>query len=586
MVMVKHAKDFFLYLLLFLLFLTPLFSKKADSIMSPIIFHGNEVLSNSELEEMIGVEKPPLYVFWKDNRAKVDAKLRSKLNETFKLFYRSEGFYETNISHKITSKGIEVFINENRPVVIKEVEIKSDVDLSEEINLVKGTRFRAKAFSEMKNNIHQKLLTLGYCSPQLSTKAYISLEAYAANVVVDLKKRKPCHFGEITIENNSSTMDNDIILSRLQFEEGNLFDISKIQESYDALYALESFDQLTLDYSKKFYNKKPIKITYKEVDKKIHTRMGIGYATDLKFQAKLYAEYKNFRGNAKKIVFDGLVSDIQKIAETRFFVPYVFSLNGYHFDFQNSLGYAEEQGIHEYDERLLYNRFYLSRNSSLWFMSAGFGVEQIETLNSNISNHIDLLIYPFIRIIFDKRDSKLNPKNGFYFSHEMEYGLPYSASSTSYLKYIDELRLIYTPFYDITWSAVGRIGSIKLYENNLPESKKFFAGGAFSNRGYGYERIGITESSTSDLTLGGFTLTNLSLETNFPIYKNFRGAFFSDQTMISDNQGIWEFHNKVIHSAGFGVRYLTPMGPFKLDFGVNVNNTKERGIHFQVGQSF
>jgi len=133
---------------------------------------------------------------------------------------------------------------------------------------------------------------------------------------------------------------------------------------------------------------------------------------------------------------------------------------------------------------------------------------------------------------------------------------------------------------------VGRIGSIKLYENNLPESKKFFAGGAFSNRGYGYKRLGITESSTLDLARGGFTLSNLSLETSFPVYENLRGAFFSDQTMISDNQGLWEFNNKVIHSAGLGVRYLTPLGPFKLDLGVNVNNTQERAVHFQVGQSF
>lgn len=586
MVMVKPVKEVLLYLFLLLFFSTPLLSKKADSIMSPILFQGNKALSTAELEEMIGVEKPPLYVFWKDNRAKIDAKLRSKLDETFRLFYRSEGFYEANISHKITAQGIEVLINENRPIILSEIEIKSDVDLSKEVTLVKGRRFRAKKFSEMKKNIYQRLLTLGYCSPKLNTKAYISLKSYSAYVVIDLKKRKPCHFGKITIETNSSTMDNDIILSRLQFKEGDLFDISKIQESYDGLYGLESFDQLTLDYSKKFYNKKPINITYKEVEKQIHTRMGVGYATDLKFQAKLYAEYKNFKGNAKKLLFDGLVSDIQKIAEVRLFVPYVFSVDGYHFDFQNALGYAEERGIHEYDERVLYNKFYLSRSSSQWHMSAGFGIEQIETLNSEIANRTDLLIYPFIRVIFDKRDSKLNPKNGFYFSHEMEYGLPYAASNTSYLKYIDELRLIYTPFYDITWSAVGRIGSIKLYENNLPESKKFFAGGAFSNRGYGYERIGITESSTEDLALGGFTLSNLSLESNFPIYKNFRGAFFSDQTMISDNQGIWEFNNKVIHSAGFGFRYLTPIGPFKLDIGANVKNIKQRGINFQVGQSF
>ncbi|CAA6805879.1 MAG: Unknown protein [uncultured Sulfurovum sp.] len=573
------------YCLIFLILTNLLTAKKADSVLTPIIFEGNQEVSTAELEEVVGVDKPPFYAFWKDDTSKVDIKLRERLNETFTLFYKNEGFYEANISHKIMAQGVKISIEENRPIIIDEIAIDSDLDIKQEMNLVEKTRFRANDFSEMKKNIKKKLLLEGYCSPALETKAYLSLEDYSARIVVDLKKRKLCHFGKVNIETNSSTMENDIIRSRLHFEEGDVFDISKIQESYESLYSLESFDQLNLDYSRNLYNVKPVDIKFKEVSKKIHTRMGIGYATDLKFQAKLYAEYKNFKGNGKKLVFDGLYSSIQKIVEARFFVPYVFSINGYHFDFQNSLGYAEEDDIHPFDEKVLYDRLYLSHSSSDWYNSVGVGFEQIETINTGAANDKHFLIYPFMRLVYDKRDSKLNPKNGIYFSHEMEYGLPYSSESTAYLKYIEELRLIYT-YNDITFSSVGRMGSIEVYDNNLPDSKKFFAGGAFSNRAYGYDRIGITESATSDALLGGFTLANLSVEANFPLYKSFRGAVFSDNTMISDNQGIWEFSNKVLTSAGIGFRYLTPIGPFKIDMGVNVHNTDEKAIHFQVGQSF
>jgi len=574
------------YFLILSLLSSLLLAKKADSVLIPIIFEGNRVISTSELEEVIGVEKPPSYAFWKDDVPKFDIKLRKKLNETFNLFYRNEGFYEANISNELLNTGVKVHIKENRPIIIKEIELKSDLDITDEFTLHKGSRFRAKEFTEMKQKLRKKLLSEGYCSPKLITKAYISLEAYSATIKVDLKKRKLCHFGKITIESHSPTMDDDIILSRLHFKEGDLFDIGKIQESYDSLYALESFDQLSLDHSRNLYNTKPVNIRYKEIQKKIHTRVGLGYATDLKLQAKLYTEYKNFHGNGKKIVLEGLYSSIQKKIETRFFVPYVWSIGDYHLDFQNSLGYAEEVDIHNFDERILYNKFYLSHTSSEWYNSVGIGIERIDTLHHDIPNQRDFLIYPFMRLIYDKRDSKINPKNGLYFSHEMEYGLQYSADNTSYLKYIEELRLIYTPLSDITFSTVGRIGSIQVYNNHLPESKKFFAGGAFSNRAYGYDRIGITESAILDAPLGGFTMANLSLETNFPLYKNLRGAIFTDNTMISDNQGIWEFSNRVITSAGIGFRYLTPMGPFKIDMGVNVHNFDERAVHFQVGQSF
>ena len=563
-----------------------LFAKKIESALTPITFKGNKVIDVSTLEDVIGAKKPPLYAFWKDETSKIDRKLRSRLNETYRLFYKNEGFYEANISHTVSNKGIEIKIEENRPIMIKEIILNSDLDIAEEFTLLKDTRFRAKDFTEMKQSVRKKLLSEGYCSPKLETKAYLTLEDYSAIIKVDLKKRKLCHFGEVTIETNSSTMDNDIIRSRLHFKEGDVFDIGKIQESYESLYALESFDQLSLDYTRNLYNKKPVDIKYKEIQKNIHTRMGLGYATDLKVQAKLYAEYKNFHGNGKKIVLDGLYSSIQKVLETRLFIPYVLSIGDYHLDFQNSLGYAEEDDIHPYDERVIYDKLYLSHSSSEWYNSLGIGFEQIDTLHNNIPNERNFLIYPFMRLVYDKRDSKLNPKNGLYFAHEMEYGLPYSPNNTSYLKYVEELRLIYTPMYDITLSSVGRIGSIEVFNNNLPESKKFFAGGAFSNRAYGYERIGITESATSDASLGGFTMANLSLEANFPLYKSFRGAIFTDNTMISDNQGIWEFSNKVLTSAGIGFRYLTPIGPFKIDIGANVHKVKENAVHFQVGQSF
>ncbi len=574
------------YFLLFLLLTSCLFSKRLDSVLTPITFEGNQIISREELEEMIGAKRPPALLFWKENKAKIDIKLQRKLDETLELFYKNEGFYESNISSRLSPSGIIVSIQENRPIIISKILLKSDLDIANEVTLVEGNRFRAKAFTEMKQAIKQKLLTQGYCSAKLNTKAYLTLEDYSATIKIDLQKRKLCHFGKVIIETNSSTMDNDIIRSRLHFEEGDVFDISKIQESYESLYALESFDQLSLDYSRKFYNQKPVNIKYKEVHKNLHTRMGLGYATDLKFQAKLYAEYKNFNGNAKKVLFNGLYSSIQTAVETRLFVPYVYDVGDYHIDLQNVLGYAEEKDIHSFDERIIYDKLYFSHSSSQWYNSLGLGFEEIDTLHLNSANKRNLLIYPFIRLVYDGRDSKLNPKNGIYFSHEMEYGLTYSKNNTSYLKYQEELRLIYTPISDITLSAVGRIGSIKVYANSLPESKKFFAGGAFSNRAYGYEQIGITKSVKEDTTLGGFTLANLSVETNFPLYKNLRGALFSDNTMISDNQGIWEFSNRVITSAGIGLRYLTPIGPFKIDFGTNIHNFDEKAIHFQVGQSF
>ncbi|MCK4442014.1 MAG: BamA/TamA family outer membrane protein, partial [Sulfurovaceae bacterium] len=473
------------------------------------------------LEEVVGAKRDSALSLINQGVATINEMYIPKLDEIFRLYYQKEGFYEANITHKIDNQGIHFFIKENRYIKVKNIKISSDFDISDLIELKKGTRFRAELFTNTKKNIKKRLLKNGYCNYDLDTKAYIDLKHYTSNIVIKLKKGDICHFGEVNILGDSSSIDDNIIKSRLAFEKGDRFDIDKIKDSYTALYALEAFDQVNIkenqitnkekirqQYSSlsqlksfdeiyKVLEEKqssdiPMDISYKELQNKTHFRIGVGYATDLLFQTKYHWEYKNFYGNARKLMFDILYSKKQKKLENNFFNPAIIELWDYYLDFQNSAGYSQERDIHNFDEKIAYDKFYLLHQGNKWFSSIGMGVE-----NRDISNDKSFfLIYPFMKIVYDLRDSKVNPTKGIYFSHEIEYGLPYSPDSTIYLKYIDELRLIYTQ-WGITLSSVGRIGAIEEYQNRLPESKKFFAGGAFSNRAYGYDRIGLI-SSTKD----------------------------------------------------------------------------------------
>ena len=576
----------------------------------PITFHGNKYISTSTLEDVVGAKRASMFSFLSEDVATINELYVPKLDEIFRLYYKKEGFYDANITHKIDKKGIHFYIKENRYIKVRNIDIQSDFDIDDLIYLKKNSRFRAQLFSDTKSAIKKRLLEHGYCNYELDTKAYIDLKKYNADIKIRLHKGDICHFGKISIK-GIGNIDDRVILSRLKFDTGERFDIEKIKDSYTALYSLEAFDQLYIkekkqnniekmqeQYStlsklrnfdkiyKEFNSTKsniiPIDIRFKEIKNNTHSRIGLGYATDLQFQTRYHWEYKNLGGNARKLMFDVLYSKKQKKIENNFFNPAIVVLWDYHLDFQNSAGYSEEIDIHDYDEKVAYDKFYLLHQGSRWLNSFGLGVE-----NRDISNDRSFfLIYPFMKLVYDLRDSKLNPTKGLYFSHEMEYGLPYSPDSTTYLKYIEELRLIYT-LWGVTFAGVGRVGAIEEYQNRLPQSKKFFAGGAFSNRAYGYDRIGIVTSNKTTLSdEGGYSMANLSLEANFPVYKNLQLGIFSDNTMIGSQQGIFEFTDNIIYSAGFGFRYMTPIGPFKLDFGFNIHKYSDNAIHFQIGQSF
>jgi outer membrane translocation and assembly module TamA len=148
----------------------------------------------------------------------------------------------------------------------------------------------------------------------------------------------------------------------------------------------------------------------------------------------------------------------------------------------------------------------------------------------------------------------------------MEYGLPFDEEASNYYKFIIEGRYIKT-IERLTLATVGKVGVLDDSAGALPASKFFYAGGPYSNRAYGDKEIGMTNSPTSDESLGGRSWLNFSAEADYPVWGNLYGAMFYDATMISSKS--YDFSASWVQSAGVGARYETPMGPLKIDFAMN-----------------
>ena len=131
---------------------------------------------------------------------------------------------------------------------------------------------------------------------------------------------------------------------------------------------------------------------------------------------------------------------------------------------------------------------------------------------------------------------------------------------------------------------MGKVGTVSEIENPIPASKLFFAGGIDSNRAYGYKRMGVTLSSTTFGKVGGSSMANLSLEANYPLTEDLYAAVFSDNTTLDIES--FKLLDNIISSAGIGLRYVTPIGPIKVDFGMNIEDRSQHTLHFQLGQSF
>lgn len=116
----------------------------------------------------------------------------------------------------------------------------------------------------------------------------------------------------------------------------------------------------------------------------------------------------------------------------------------------------------------------------------------------------------------------------------------------------------------------------------------FTSGGPTSNRGYAYNGVGPQEQIPNisavqsngqlvPLATGGSAMWEASAEIRFPVYQNWGATLFVDASDVR-----WHVAELLAPfaphlSTGLGIRYLTPVGPFRADFGVRVPGAQVLG---------
>jgi len=587
-------------IILLLLVSTPLwpsfFGQDEKEVVLPthiIKISGESYFDKSQIYDALGVEHKSMFEFWKDDTATINDKLLPTLHASLRAFYDSEGFYDARYEIKESNTTIHIEVTENEPVRVRDINISSDYNISLLVTFKKGEVFKAKKFITIKSNIIGQLLKEGYCSYDLDTKAYVDLEKHVVDLRYIVKKGGVCTFGAVTVTGNES-IDDEVIKSRVRAEEGARFSTELVKDTFDALYGLQSFDSVLVGVDRKIYNVVPVDITVKEMEKPYHFEAGLGYDTYVGPRAHASITKYNFLGNAQKLNLQLAWSKLEQLAILSFYRPVLFDISNYYVGIGARFGYSNLE-FDGFQEEKTFFRTYLDHETKRTKLRLGFAFEAIsiraldnlrtgDKLKFAVNEGDFLLAYPYIDFTYDARDSKLNPKFGYYVKFYSELGLSNDEDSSLYQKTLLEGRLIHT-FENLTLAAVGIVGTIDEDKSqSLPESKYFFAGGAFSNRAYGFRELGVIISSTKDTIDGASTWVNVSFEADYPIWGDLYGAVFTDNTMLTADA--YDFSGEVISSAGLGVRYMTPIGPFKLDVGMNVADPSQYGILFQVGQSF
>jgi outer membrane protein assembly factor BamA len=174
-------------------------------------------------------------------------------------------------------------------------------------------------------------------------------------------------------------------------------------------------------------------------------------------------------------------------------------------------------------------------------------------------------------VIFDTRDDFFSPRRGIYVLPLIEDAGGLLGGDNHFYRLSGELRVFQPLVYGVTAFRI-RVG--RLYPRSEPVSlhEKFSLGGQVSVRGFDDKSIGPD-------TLGdehyGNVLANANLEYRFDLYRNLGALIFCDIGDVRNDIGDFEW-SALAKSVGAGLRYRTPVGPIRLDYGRGFGQGKGR----------
>jgi outer membrane protein assembly factor BamA len=141
----------------------------------------------------------------------------------------------------------------------------------------------------------------------------------------------------------------------------------------------------------------------------------------------------------------------------------------------------------------------------------------------------------------------------------------------------------------------GALGGTDNPDIEIPFFKRYFLGGSQSLRGWG--RLEVAPLSEGH-PIGGLTSLEAMVELRVPVTTNIGGVVFFDGGNVWPEK--YDFNlDDMKYDVGAGIRYRTPVGPLRFDFGWQLtkipgliingdpkNNDRRWRIHFSVGQAF
>lgn len=456
----------------------------------------------------------------------------------------------------------------------------------------------------------------GYAHVEAPPQTQLYPEQKLVDVIVKIRRRQLVHFGRIAIKGNTKTRDK-VIRREMEIAEAELFSETGLERSRRRITALGYFERV--DVSTESADDPALMNVNIEVQEKPTGtfQIGAGFSSIESFIATAQIQQANLFGRGQSLALMAQLSGLRQLIDIRFFEPYLLDTP---FSAQINL----------FDQLRVYNQFALdstggslaigypiagpklrtsltytlksdqvdTRTTSTFFgTSSAVSVFQRLPIANLFNDGITSSIKP--ALTYDTRNNRLFPSDGVYLQGSTEVALSGIGSDNEFIRH----RLIGRFYYPITSDIVLKFNAEAGLVTSpdaagVPLFARFFLGGIFDLRGYRLRTVGprlplkasLDENAapiTNGANLGGNMIYFQNLELEVPIVQQvgLRGVVFTDlgntwnledvyckaapaaQHEVTDPCFTAENLLDVRTSWGFGLRWFSPLGPLRFEWG-------------------
>ncbi|MBM9596206.1 autotransporter assembly complex protein TamA [Roseitranquillus sediminis] len=410
---------------------------------------------------------------------------------------------------------------------------------------------------------------------------------------IGIRPGPQARFGDFIIAGNENVRERAI--RRIAgFPDGDTFSPERLERSAERLRRSGAFRSVALVEADTLDPDDTLDITVRLVEERPR-RFGFGAEVSTTEGVTLTAFWlhRNLFGGAERFRVDGEVSGLGGGTGG---VDYTFSANFNRpatFNVNNDL-YVRAQVERLEEPSFISNNVTFGaginrRIGDTFTLSAGVGYRfDHDEDESGETTEYSLLTFP-IEAMADRRDVQLNPTTGWYAEAEVTpfLGLNDAAGSGARLTFDGRVYRGFGEEDRLILAGRFQFGSIVGAElTDVPNAFRFYSGGGGTVRGLDYQSLGVTLDDGTET--GGASFLGLSAEARIGVRENLQLVTFADYGFVSDESFLGGEGDDHV-GAGLGLRYITPIGPIRLDVATPVTGDDAGGsiqVYVGIGQAF